>query len=211
MNNMKSFDTNGDFKDNYKFLIGGVLPRPIAAVSTRNEDGSNNLAPFSFFTVISAKPMILGFCPIMRASTGDIKDTVRNIHREKEFVINIVSEPIADLINKSSTELPYGQDEFDFTGLTPIDSEKVQAKRVKESLMHFECIFRDEISYGTTPGAGRILTGEVVKVHVAEHILEDGRIDSKKLQAVGRGAGNDWFRTDSTFEMERLMTAQIQK
>jgi flavin reductase (DIM6/NTAB) family NADH-FMN oxidoreductase RutF len=125
---MKSFDTNGDFKDNYKLLIGSILPRPIAAVSTLNSDGSNNLAPFSFFTGISAKPMIVAFCPLIRSSTGEIKDTVKNIHREKEFVINFVSESISDKINKTSTELPYGEDEFIFSGLTPIDSEKVKAK-----------------------------------------------------------------------------------
>lgn len=208
---MKTFETNGAFSDNYKFLIGSILPRPIAVVSTRNLDGSNNLAPFSFFTAVSASPMIIAFCPMIRSSTGSMKDTPINIIREKEFVVNIVSEDIVDKINLASTELPYGDDEFVFSGLTPLDSEVVKAKRIKESHIHFECIFRDRLSYGDHAGAGQLITGEVVKVHIAEHLLENGRIITSKLQPVGRGAGNDYFKCDHTFTLERLMTAQIQK
>ncbi len=208
---MKSFDTNGAFADNYKFLIGSILPRPIAVVSTLNENGTNNVAPFSFFTAVSASPMIVAFCPMIRSATGMMKDTPRNIFREKEFVINIASEGIIEKINMTSTELPYGEDEFVLSGLTPIDSEKIKAKRVKECLIHFECIYRDHLSYGDKPGAGMIITGEVVKVHIAEEILEDHRIITKKLKPVGRGVGNDYFRCDDTFELSRLMKAQIQK
>jgi flavin reductase (DIM6/NTAB) family NADH-FMN oxidoreductase RutF len=208
---MQSFDTDGAFADNYKFLIGSILPRPIAVVSTRNENGSNNLAPFSFFTAVSASPMIIAFCPMIRSSTGMMKDTPRNIFREKEFVISFVSEDIVEKINTTSQEIPYGEDEFLLAGLTPLDSEKVKAKRVKESLIHFECIYRDHLSYGDRAGAGQIITGEVVKVHVADEILENGRIITTKFKPVGRGAGNDWFRCGDIFTLERLMKAQIQK
>ena len=208
---MISFDTDGVFSDNYKKLIGSILPRPIAVVSTRNVDGSNNLAPFSFFTAVSAQPMIIAFCPMIRSATGLMKDTPTNIFREKEFVINIVSEAIVEKINMTSTEFPYGEDEFLISGLTPIDSEKVKAKRVKESLIHFECIYRDHLSYGDHIGAGQIITGEVVKVHIAEEIYEGGHIITKKLNPVGRGAGNDYIRCTDTFELARLMKAQIQK
>ncbi|MAF78082.1 MAG: hypothetical protein CME60_07955, partial [Halobacteriovoraceae bacterium] len=143
---MLSFDTNGNFQDNYKFLIGSILPRPIAVVSTVNEDGSNNVAPFSFFTAVSSKPMIVAFSPINRAENGQLKDTPRNIFREKEFVINFVTEEIVEKVNKTATNLPYGEDEFILSGLTPIDSEKVKAKRIKESPIDFECIFRDHLS-----------------------------------------------------------------
>src|SRR5690606_3717834 len=122
---MKTFKTDGAFSDNYKFLIGSILPRPIAVISTRNIDGSNNLAPFSFFTAISAQPMIIAFCPLIRTSTGDFKDTVKNIIREREFVLNFCTEDNYLLVNQASTELPYGEDEFQFTGLTPIDSQYV--------------------------------------------------------------------------------------
>ena len=208
---MKSFNTDGPFADNYKMLIGSILPRPIAVVSTLNEDGSNNVAPFSFFTAVSSSPMIIAFCPMIRTIDGTIKDTPRNIFREKEFVINIVSESIINQINLTSTELPYGQDEFKFAGLTPIDSEKIKAKRIKECLIHFECIFRDHISYGDSPGNGMIITGEVVKVHIAEKIMEGTRIITQKLHPVGRGVGNDYFRCSDVFELERLQKSQIQK
>lgn len=208
---MLSFDTNGKFQDNYKFLIGSILPRPIAVVSTLNEDGTNNVAPFSFFTAVSASPMIVAFSPLIRSSTGEMKDTPKNILRDKEFVINFVSESIAEKVNLTSTELPYGQDEFEFAGLTPVDSEIIGPKRIKESLIHFECKFRDRLSYGDDPGCGQIITGEVVKVHIDESLYDNGRIITEKFAPIGRGAGNDWIKCDSTVQLERLMTAQIQK
>lgn len=209
---MLSFNTQEtEFGDNYKFLIGSILPRPIAVVSTRNEDGSNNVAPFSFFTGVSAKPFIIAFCPLIRTSTGEKKDTVINIEREKEFVVNFVTEENADLINNASAELPYGDDEFKYAGLTPVDSEMVKAARVKESPIHFECKLRDVLSYGNKPGAGTLITGEVVKVHIDEKLFDSGRIITKEFKPMGRGAGNDWFKTDSVVEKQRLMKAQIQK
>ena len=208
---MKSFDTNGDFANNYKFLIGSILPRPIAVISTLNEDGTNNVAPFSFFTGVSAKPMIIAFSPLIRSSTGEMKDTPVNIFREKEFVINFVSEEILDKINLTSTELPYGKDEFEFSGLTPLDSDVVKAKRILESKIHFECIYRDHLSYGDQPGCGQIITGEVVKIHISEELEDSGRISTELFKPVGRGAGNDWILCSDRVQRERLMTAQIQK
>lgn len=209
---MLSFNTQeSEFGDNYKFIIGSILPRPIAVVSTKNEDGSNNIAPFSFFTGVSAKPMIIAFCPLIRTSTGEKKDTVINIEREKEFVVNFVTEENADLVNMASAELSYGEDEFNYAGLTPIESEVVKAMRMKESPIHFECKLRDILSYGDKPGAGTLITGEVVKIHIDEKLYDNGRILTQVFKPMGRGAGNDWFKTDSVVEKQRLMKAQIQK
>lgn len=211
MVNMKTYLTDGAFADNYKFLIGSIIPRPIAVISTRNDDGSNNLAPFSFFTAVSAKPMIIAFCPLIRTSTGEFKDTVKNILREREFVLNFCTEKNYTQVNLASTELAYGEDEFTFTGLTPIDSRLVKAKRMKESPVQFECVLRDVLCYGKEPGSGSLITGEVKVVHIDEAIMKDGKIQTELFMAVGRGAGNDWFKTDSRFEVERLTKAQIQK
>ena len=208
---MLSFNTNGKFQDNYKFLIGSILPRPIAVISTLNEDGTNNIAPFSFFTAVSASPMIVAFSPMIKSSTGEMKDTPRNIFREKEFVVNFVTEDIYEKVNLTSTELNYGEDEFHYAGLTAIDSETVKARRLKESPIHFECKFRDHLSYGDEPGCGQIITGEVVKVHVSEDIYQDGRISTDAFKPIGRGAGNDWIKTGNRIKIERLMKAQIQK
>lgn len=208
---MLSFNTDGELAQNYKFLIGSILPRPIAVVSTKNENGSNNLAPFSFFNGFSAKPMIIGFSTIRKPNTGEKKDTLINIEREKEFVVNFVTEKNADLINLCSTELPHGEDEFTYSGLTPLDSDIVKAKRLLESPIHFECKLREIISYGDQPGAGTLITGEVVKVHVSEEIYDNGRLITANWKPMGRGAGNDWFKTDSVIEKTRLTKAQIQK
>lgn len=126
-------------------------------------------------------------------------------------MLNFATEHNYEKVNLASTELPYGDDEFKFAGLTPLDSEVVKAKRLKESPVQFECVFRDMLCYGKTAGSGSLITGEVKLVHVDEAIMKDGKISTDLLKAVGRGAGNDWFKTDSKFELERLMKVQIQK
>ena len=204
--------TEQSFKDNYKLLIGSIIPRPIAVVSTLNRDGSHNIAPFSFFNGVCSRPMIISFCPVLRASTGNKKDTLINIEREKEFVVNFVTESTMKAVNKTSTELPYGEDEFEYAGLTPIDATVVKAKRLEESPIHFECRLRDILQYGDgSPGTGFLVTGEVLVAHCDESLYDNGRILSDVFRAVGRGAGNDWVLTDHRVQLERLMTAQIQK
>ncbi len=200
---MLSFDTDKDFQANYKFLIGSILPRPIAVISTVNKDGSNNVAPFSFFTAVSARPMIVAFSPMIRSTTGELKDTPRNILREKEFVINFVTENNFEKINQTSAELPYGRDEFIFAGLTPIDSERIRPKRIGESPIHFECIFRDRLNYGDLPGQGQIITGEVIKIHIEERLYNNGRIDTDTFGPIGRGAGIDWIRCQDRITLKR--------
>lgn len=200
---MISFNTDGEFKDNYKFLIGSIVPRPIAVVSTLNDNGTNNVAPFSFFTAVSAKPMIIAFCPFIRSGDGSKKDTVINIEREKEFVVNFVDQNIAEQINQCAAEVSYGTDEFKLSKLTPIDSEVVKPKRIKESLIHYECILRDVLSYGEERGTGRVITGEVKKIHVSEEIYKDGYIDTDAYQPIGRGAGSDWIRCTDRYQMIR--------
>jgi flavin reductase (DIM6/NTAB) family NADH-FMN oxidoreductase RutF len=131
--------------------------------------------------------------------------------REKEFVVNFCTEVNCEKINIASTELPYGEDEFKFAGLNPLPSMLVKAMRLAESPIHFECKLRDALCYGTTPGAGTLITGEVIKVHVDPSIMHEGKIVTDLFKPVARGAGNDWFKSDSKFELERLMKAQIQK
>jgi len=211
---MFSYDptlSDTDFTKNYKFLIGSILPRPIAWVSTRNLNGTYNIAPFSFFTAISAKPMIIAFCPMTRSKDGQKKDTLINIEREKEFVINFVTEENMDLANLTSTELAYGESEFDFAKLKTLPSKKVQAVRCAESPIHFECKLKDMLSYGNGPGSGNLIIGEVVQVHIDDKLLKDQKILTEVFKPVGRGAGNDWFLCDKPLVRERLMQQQIQK
>jgi flavin reductase (DIM6/NTAB) family NADH-FMN oxidoreductase RutF len=139
------------------------------------------------------------------------KDTTVNIEREREFVINFVTESNYLLANQTSEEFPYGEDEIKKAGLSTLPSDVVGAVRVKESPIHFECKLRDILNYGEGAGGGTLITGEVVRVHVADELLDQGRIITSKFAPIGRGAGNDWFKTDSIIELERLMKAQIQK
>jgi flavin reductase (DIM6/NTAB) family NADH-FMN oxidoreductase RutF len=155
--------------------------------------------------------MVIAFCPMVRSSTGLRKDTLVNIVREREFVLNFCTEANHEKVNLASSELPYGEDEFKFTGLTPLDAELVRAKRMAESPIHFEWCLRDVLHYGSGAGAGSLVTGEVLRVHIDPALLEAGKIVTARFKPVGRGAGNDWFRTDSVFEMARMMGSQIQR
>ncbi len=200
------------FKDNYKLLIGSIVPRPIAVVGTKNENGSNNLAPFSFFNGVCSAPFIISFCPVLRTSTGEKKDTLKNIERTKQFTVNFVTESNMDKVNIASTELPYGEDEFELASLTPLESTLIDAPRMKESPIQFECELRDILQYGDgSPGTGFLVTGEVIKVHIEERLYDQGRILQDEYKPVGRGAGNDWVKTTDRVQLERLMKAQIQR
>lgn len=200
-----------DFSKNYKLLIGSILPRPIAWISTLNSNGTYNIAPFSFFTAISASPMIVAFAPMARSKDGNKKDTLINIELTQEFVINFVTEKNFDQANLTSTELSYGESEFDLAHLTVLPSIKVKPPRCKESPIHFECQLRDILYYGSGPGSGTLVTGEVIMIHVQDEILMDDKISTDKFKPVGRGAGNDWILSDHRIVRERLMTKQIQK
>lgn len=205
-----SFDTDQDFKQNYKFLIGSIVPRPIAIVSTRNENGSYNLAPFSFFNGICPSPMLISFCPVRKPLTGEKKDSMVNIQREKECVISFVTEDIAEAVNNAATELPRGESEFDFTGLTPTPSSVVKAACVKESPINFECKLFKTLEFGEAPGSGSLVICEVVKIHIEENLLNNGRIDTDLFKPMGRGAGNDWVKCHDRTQFERKTKAQIQ-
>ena len=130
------------FSNVYKVMVGSIVPRPIAFVSTVSPSGNYNLSPFSFFTGASANPPVICFCP-MRSAEGRKKDTQNNIESTREFVVNIVSEEFVERMNATSAEFPPEVDEFQVAGLTPIASDLVKAPRVKESHVSMECrLFR---------------------------------------------------------------------
>jgi flavin reductase (DIM6/NTAB) family NADH-FMN oxidoreductase RutF len=184
----------------YKLLVGAVVPRPIAFVSTISPEGVANLAPFSFFTVASANPPVLVFTTSFREPR---KDTLVNVRAMKEFVVNIVSEEFAAKMNVTSGEYPYGVDEFAMSGLTAVASDLVRPPRVKESHVNMECRLLQTIEVSNQHLGGTLILGEVVRFHVDDEILEDGRIDPEKLGAVGRMAGNTYCRTGDRFELVR--------
>ena len=186
--------------NNYKLLVGAVVPRPIAFVSTISPEGVPNLAPFSFFTVASANPPVLCFTTSFREPC---KDTLKNVRAMKEFVVNIVSEEFAAQMNVTSGEFPYGVDEFAMSGLTPAPSEVVRPPRVKESHINMECKLLQTVEVSNRPLGGTLILGEVVLFHIDDAIVEEYRIDPDKLGAVGRMAGNTYSRTSDRFDLVR--------
>jgi len=197
--------------DRYKLLIGGVIPRPIAFVSTLSSTGALNLAPFSFFAGVASEPMSLLFCPANRPD-GTIKDTLRNIveggggladsagkdvDEGGEFVINTVSEAFERQMAACAEPLPHGESEFDLSGLTPASSTVVKPPRVAESPLSFECRAMRIIRLAPgVPGGGNIVIGRVVHIHAADSLVNDRfHVDPDKLRAIGRMGGTGYVRT----------------
>jgi flavin reductase (DIM6/NTAB) family NADH-FMN oxidoreductase RutF len=193
-----------EWKDAYKLLVGSILPRPIAFVSTVDENGIANAAPFSFFTAICADPMLVCFSPMRRGTDGEKKDTLVNIEKTKEFVINIVSEDFVEKMNECAKELPSEIDEFEFSGLSKLDSVCVKAPRIAESKVQLECELFEALDFGSHPGAGSLVIGKVVHVHIQDELYDQGRIITEKLLPVGRMAGQSYTKPlADTFELIR--------
>ena len=190
-------------QETYKLLIGGIVPRPIAFVSTVSPEGGRNLAPFSFFTVASVHPPVLCFTPLLRGAGGGAKDTLHNVEATGEFVVNIVSEELAEDMNATSGDYQSDVDEFAVSQLTPVASETVKPARVGESHVHFECKLLQVIRFGTQPLSGGLVLGEVLRMHVDEAVLTAGRIDPDKLRAIGRMGGPTYTRTLDRFDLQR--------
>ena len=191
------------FQDRYKLLIGSIVPRPIGFISTISPNGVYNLAPFSFFNGVCSDPMAVLFCPVIRGSDGQEKDTLKNIKATKEFVANIVSEEIAEKMNQCSAEYPYGVDEFKESGLTPAPAKAVKPPLVKEAKINMECKLLHLIEVGNKPGGGTVVIGEVVYFHVNEDVYQDGKIILNKLKPVARLGGTDYARVTDIFSLPR--------
>jgi flavin reductase (DIM6/NTAB) family NADH-FMN oxidoreductase RutF len=189
--------------DIYKLMVGAIVPRPIALVSTVDEANVRNLAPFSYFTACSSNPPVVVFCPIMRPLPPGAKDTLRNIIATREFVVNIVSEEFAAGMNATAAQVPPEVDEFELSGLTPIPSDLIKPPRVAESHIHMECRLRQIVQVSDQPGGGSLVLGEVVRFHVREELFDHFRIDPDKLRAIGRMAGSTYIRTTDRFDLER--------
>jgi flavin reductase (DIM6/NTAB) family NADH-FMN oxidoreductase RutF len=190
------------FPNVYKVMVGSIVPRPIAFVSTVSPEGVFNLAPFSFFTGASINPPVVCFCPL-RNALGHKKDTLNNIERTGGFVVNIVSEEFIRQMNSTSAEFPPDVDEFQVSGLTPVPGDLVKAPRVKESHVSMECTLFRIFEIGNKPSGGSIVTGEIVRLHVDDAYIDNFRIDPEKLKAVGRMAGNTYVRTADRFDLAR--------
>lgn len=174
-------------KDLHQYLLGAVAPRPIAFVSSKDEEGRTNLAPYSFFNAFSSNPPILVFSSNRRVVDNTTKDTLANIQKTKECVVNVVNYAIVRQMMVSSVDFPHEISEFDQTGLTAENSIHVGAPLVQESPVNMECRVTDIITLGHKGGAGHLIICEVVCMHILESILdENNRIDPHKIDLMGR-------------------------
>ncbi|WP_342431805.1 flavin reductase family protein [Neobacillus sp. FSL H8-0543] len=189
-------------RENYKFLIGSIIPRPIAFVTTLSEEGVLNGAPFSYFNIVSSNPPMISLS--IQRSDGRQKDTAKNILKKKEFVVHIVDEQNVEKINKTAASLPPSQSEIQVAGLAPVESVKLSVPGVKEAKVRMECVLEHSLELGgvDSPGCDFII-GKVVQFHIEDEIYEKGRIDPKGLAAVSRLAGANYAKIGEIFEIER--------
>lgn len=190
--------------DIYRVMIRCIVPRPIAWVSTVSPDGVANLAPFSFFTGVTTIPPTVCFAPGRRPGSGERKDTLHNVEKTGEFVVNMVSDELAERMNTTAIDFPPGVDEFSEAGVTPARSTIVEPPRVAESPVNFECRLYDIVHVGEDgPGGGALVIGEIVMIHVAERVLADGKVDPALLRPLGRLGGLEYTKLGERFVMKR--------
>jgi flavin reductase (DIM6/NTAB) family NADH-FMN oxidoreductase RutF len=187
----------------YGWMTSVIAPRPIAWVSTIALDGRTNLAPFSFFQGVTSNPPTLMFVPVNNRD-GQPKDTVRNIQEVPEFVINVVPYALAEPMNATAATLPYGESEFAKFGIEAAPSTTVRPPRVAAAPVAFECTLDRIVDIGEGPLAAHVVFGRIHLVHVSDKVIgTDGRIDSAKLDLIGRLNGDVYCRTTERFIIKR--------
>lgn len=195
-------------KDLHQFIIGSVAPRPIAFASTLDENGVANIAPYSFFNAFSSNPPIVVFSSNRRVSNNTTKDTLHNIEQTGEVVINMVNYDIVHQMALSSIEYPADVSEFEKSGLTPIPADLVKPFRIKESPVHMECRVREINTLGKEGGAGHLIICDVLRLHIKDEIVDNGRINPHKIDLVGRMGRAYYCRAsgDAVFSLYQPVT-----
>jgi flavin reductase (DIM6/NTAB) family NADH-FMN oxidoreductase RutF len=190
-------------RDFYLHMVRLITPRPIAWVSTVSPEGVTNLAPYSFFNGVGANPPSVVFCPVNRRD-GSKKDSLLNIEKNGEFVVNVVSFDLAEKMNQTSADYPAEVSEFQACGLTELASERVKPPRLGESAAQFECTLMQAIQLGTGPAGSNVVIGRIELLHINDDVLdEEGYADAAKLDNVGRLGGASYTRTTERFDLPR--------
>ncbi|BCY29115.1 flavin reductase family protein [Flavobacterium okayamense] len=188
----------------YKLLTGTIIPRPIGWVSTIDKNEVNNLAPFSYFNMVSSNPPCVMFST--RRDDNKNKDTLNNVLSNNEFVVNLVTMDNVEQMNTTSGNFPPNVDEFEITNLTPIDSVSVKPRRVKESLVNLECKMIHNYFIKDKEGneTACIIIGEVKIIHIDDSIVsENYRINLDKYKPVARLAGSNYSTLGEIFSIKR--------
>lgn len=188
----------------YKLLIGCIVPRPIAWVSTIDVDGLPNLAPFSFFNGVGSNPPAVSIAIGATDTQDGRKDTLRNIQTVGEFVINMVNETLAEAMNETAINYPSAVNEFEAAGLTMASSVVVQPPRVADAPVSMECNLYTTVPVGDGPGSSTLVIGTVTMLHVRDDIINERlHIDLQRLQPIGRLAGSSYACIREVFDMQR--------
>ncbi|UMT80659.1 flavin reductase family protein [Staphylococcus roterodami] len=200
---MHTFDAQSlSVKENYKLLIGSIIPRPIAFVTTLSQDSSVNAAPFSFFNIVNNHPPMIAIA-VQRAG-GKRKDTALNIERVGDFVVHITDEDNVQDINETAAPLVYGDSELSRTDLSLITSTAINTPGIQEAKIRFECKLSQIILLGDELDGADLIIGEIVTYHIDDSIYEgDFKINPHTLQAVSRLAGNDYAKLGGLFTIDR--------
>jgi flavin reductase (DIM6/NTAB) family NADH-FMN oxidoreductase RutF len=185
----------------YKLTSGLVVPRPIGWIGSQAADGTRNLAPFSFFNMVSGSPPTVIFSP--GSGKGVPKDTLTNVRETGVFTVNIVSEDLAEAMNATSATVAAEVDEFELVGLTAVQGDIVDAPMVAESPASMECRATNFVPVSDQPGCSVVVFGEVVRYHVRPGVLEGTRVNLDVLQPVGRLSGPAYSHTRDRFDMIR--------
>lgn len=208
----KVYDTaETDKTELYKLLISGIVPRPIAFVSTITDEGVENLAPFSWFNTVTNNPPIISFA-CNHSAPGRLKDTAANLKNSQGFTVNIISEPFVENANATAIDAPPGFDEWSISGLTKEKCVQIKASRVKESAFSMECELYKSIDI-THPVTGEqsstLILAHVKYIHVRKDMLTDrGVIDLTKFRPVARLGDISYARVGDAYRLARPTWAQ---
>jgi len=189
-------------RENYKLLIGSIIPRPVAVVSTQSADGIVNIAPFSFFNIVSSEPVILSLA--IQRKEGELKDTARNLLATKEAVVHILDQTNVQEANKTAAFLPADQSELTVSGFTTTASKTIAVPGLNEASVRLETILHQHVPIKKDQQTtADLLLLEVVGYQIAEDVYQDGKIDPRALQAVSRLAGNSYATIGEIFDIKR--------
>ncbi|MEF2246592.1 flavin reductase family protein [Paenibacillus sp. IITD108] len=201
---MISIDPNQlSAQDNYKLLIGSVVPRPIALVTTLSDAGVLNAAPFSFFNVVASNPPMISVA--VQRKQGVQKDTARNANAKGEFVVHIADENYIEALNQTAALVPPDVSEVELANLTAVPSERISVPGLLEAGIRMECLLEQSIPLGGTADepACDLLIGRVVYFHFSENVYDNGYVIANSLKPVARMAGNDYVKLGEMFSIVR--------
>jgi flavin reductase (DIM6/NTAB) family NADH-FMN oxidoreductase RutF len=183
--------------DMYRTVTSLIVPRPIAWVSSRSPDGTDNLAPYSFFQGVNEKSPPVVMVSAEERDEGSLKDSARNLVDTEEFVVNIAREDQAEQVDDTSDDLPPGVSEFDEFDIDAVEATDINAPRVVGALGAFECTLYDTIDLNDH----LIVFGHVERIHVDDDLVaDDGRVDATRVRALGRLGGGHYTNTRSLEE-----------